>query len=72
MSLHNGLSPAEKTAARAVYGAITATTALAFAASVYMGSGCAVLAGLGVVVYMLGLGHGVDADTPPRFPTYLS
>lgn len=62
MNLRTGLSPAEKTVVLAVYGAIAATTVLGFTASVYMGNSYAVLAGLGVVAYVLGLRHGVDAD----------
>ena len=62
MNLRPGLSSTEKSVVLAVYGAIAATTALGFAASVYMGSSYAVLAGLGVVAYVLGLRHGVDAD----------
>ncbi len=57
-----GLSSVEKTIILSVYGAIAAATILGFTASVYMGNSYAVLAGLGVVAYVLGLRHGVDAD----------
>jgi len=62
MNLHTGLSSAEKTIVLAVYGAIAVATALGFAASVSMGSSYAVLGGLCVVAYVLGLRHGMDAD----------
>jgi high-affinity nickel-transport protein len=55
-------SLAEKTIVIAVYGAIAAATLFGFTASIFMGNSYAVLAGLGVVAYILGLRHGFDAD----------
>ena len=55
-------SLAEKTTLVAVYGAIAAATVFGFMTSAYMGNNYVVLAGLGVVAYVLGLRHGFDAD----------
>jgi high-affinity nickel-transport protein len=62
MNRKTRLSSVEKAVMVSVYGAIAAATVLGFAASVYMGNNYSVLAGLGVVAYVLGLRHGVDAD----------
>ena len=45
-----------------LYIPIIASTAIGFSASVYIGKFSVVLAGLGLVAYVLGLRHGVDAD----------
>lgn len=55
-------SPTERAVALSLYGAIAAATILGFSASVYVGNRFAVLAGLGIVAYVLGLRHGIDAD----------
>jgi high-affinity nickel-transport protein len=62
MNFATGLSSSEKTVILVVYGAIAAATLLGFATSAYMGSSYVVLAGLGLVAYVLGLRHGFDAD----------
>lgn len=45
-----------------LYGPIIAATLIGFAASTIIGRISVVLAGLGIVAYVLGLRHGVDAD----------
>ncbi len=45
-----------------IYAIITAVTLFGFVASLLMGRSYLVLAGLGVVAYLLGLRHGVDVD----------
>ncbi len=49
-------------AAVLLFGVIGAVTAGGFAASIYIGGRWPVLAGLGLVAYVLGLRHGFDAD----------
>ncbi len=48
--------------AAGLFGAILTVTAIGFAASLYIGDRWPVLAGLGLVAYVLGLRHGFDAD----------
>ncbi len=45
-----------------IYGIIIAATLLGFALSSFIGQRYIVLAGLGIVAYVFGLRHGVDAD----------
>lgn len=56
------LSWGEKTKIGLLYAAIAAVTILAMIASTIVGQVSPVLNGLGIVVYVLGLRHGVDAD----------
>jgi high-affinity nickel-transport protein len=56
------VSVAEKTKIGTVYGAIAAVTVLSMAAAAILGHVSPVLNGLGIVAYVLGLRHGVDAD----------
>ncbi|HEV2167102.1 MAG TPA: HoxN/HupN/NixA family nickel/cobalt transporter [Thermoplasmata archaeon] len=56
------LSGPEKLRAALLLGAIGAVTALAFVASILIGERYVLLAGLGVIAYVFGLRHGVDAD----------
>jgi high-affinity nickel-transport protein len=57
-----GLLPKEKLTIISLYFAIAIVTVLCFAASTLMGQSYLVLAGLGLMAYVLGLRHGVDAD----------
>ena len=57
-----GVSGSEKVTLALIYAAITIITVLAFSASVAIGRVSVPLAGLGVVAYVFGLRHGVDAD----------
>ena len=57
-----GFLPHEKTRIIIIYILIIAFTLICFAASILIGQSYVVLAGLGVVAYILGLRHGVDAD----------
>ena len=57
-----GLSRREKARVAALYAAIASVTVFGFAASFAIGRAAIVLAGLGLVSYVLGLRHGVDAD----------
>jgi high-affinity nickel-transport protein len=57
-----GLSRAEKVKVVALFGGIVAVTLFGFFASFVIGRVAVVLAGLGLVSYILGLRHGVDAD----------
>jgi len=57
-----GLSRGEKLRIIAIYSSIAAATLLGFLASLVVGKLSVVLAGLGVVTYVFGLRHGVDAD----------
>jgi high-affinity nickel-transport protein len=57
-----GVSSAEKTKIGTVYGAIAAVTVLSMVAAAILGHVSPVLNGLGIVAYVLGLRHGVDAD----------
>ena len=57
-----GLSRGEKFDIALVYLPIIIATVLGFVASTIIGNLSTVLAGLGIVAYILGLRHGVDAD----------
>lgn len=57
-----GLSREEKSKLLLVYGPIIIATVLGFVAATIIGSISVVLAGLGIVTYILGLRHGLDAD----------
>jgi len=56
------LSRSEKAKISLLYGVIAVITILSMAASILLGHVSPVLNGLGIVVYVLGLRHGVDAD----------
>ena len=56
------LSRNEKIKIGIVYSTLGVTTVSAFVASVVVGSTTTLLAGLGIVAYVLGLRHGLDAD----------
>jgi len=56
------LSGGEKVRIALLYGVIVGVTAFGFAASYAIGRVAFVLAGLGLVSYVFGLRHGVDAD----------
>ena len=56
------LSRREKVQVASLYAAIASVTVFGFAASFAIGRAAVVLAGLGLVSYVLGLRHGVDAD----------
>jgi high-affinity nickel-transport protein len=56
------VSAREKATVALVYTAIIVTTVFAFSASVVVGRMSVSLAGLGIVAYVFGLRHGVDAD----------
>ena len=62
--LSNGLrlAPGEKYRILAIYAPIVAATALGFLLSSLVGRMSVVLAGLGIVAFVFGLRHGVDAD----------
>jgi high-affinity nickel-transport protein len=57
-----GLQGGEKARIALLYGVIVAVTVFGFAASFAIGRQAVVLAGLGLVSYVFGLRHGVDAD----------
>jgi len=57
-----GLDRSEKLKVVIIYGIILAVTAFGFFASFVIGRVAVVLAGLGLVSYILGLRHAVDAD----------
>ena len=57
-----GLSRSEKFEIVLVYLPIVVATVIGFVAATIIGNVSAVLAGLGIVAYILGLRHGVDAD----------
>lgn len=57
-----GLSPREKARIVGLYVALGVATAFGFMASFLIGRQSLLLAGLGVVAYVFGLRHGVDAD----------
>jgi high-affinity nickel-transport protein len=57
-----GLSPNEKVKIATVYSSLGLVTASAFVASIWVGTVTVLLAGLGIVSYVLGLHHGMDAD----------
>jgi len=57
-----GLSRAEATKVSALYVALALVTLGGFAASDLIGRSYALLAGLGLVAYVFGLRHGLDAD----------
>ena len=57
-----GLSQKEKIKILAIYAPIIAATIFGFVASTIVGNMSVVLAGLGIVAYVFGLRHGVDAD----------
>lgn len=57
-----GLTGAEKVRMVVLYGVIIAVTIFGFLASFAIGRMAIVLAGLGLVSYVFGLRHGVDAD----------
>jgi nickel/cobalt transporter (NiCoT) family protein len=58
----SGLSRTEKVKVAALFAGIIAVTLFGFFASFVIGRVAVVLAGLGLVSYILGLRHGVDAD----------
>jgi nickel/cobalt transporter (NiCoT) family protein len=57
-----GLSSGEKAKVFGIYAPIIAVTVFGFVASMIIGSASMILAGLGMVAYVFGLRHGVDAD----------
>jgi nickel/cobalt transporter (NiCoT) family protein len=57
-----GFSGGEKARIALIYGAIAAITVFGFVASFAIGRVAVVLAGLGLISYVLGLRHAVDAD----------
>lgn len=57
-----GLSEGEKTKIVIIYVPIIAATVFGFAASTIIGSMSIPLAGLGIMAYVFGLRHGIDAD----------
>ena len=57
-----GLSSGEKARVALIYGVIVSVTIAGFLMSFAIGRVAIVLAGLGIVSYLLGLRHGVDAD----------
>ncbi len=61
-SIINSLDRDEKIRISLIYAGILAATGIGFAASVIVGRIAVVLAGLGLVAYVFGLRHGVDAD----------
>lgn len=62
VSKNLGVSNTEKTKIGFVYSGIAIVTALSIVAATIIGHISPVLAGLGIVAYVLGLRHGVDAD----------
>lgn len=61
-SIMGGPTPGEKVKIVIVYSLIGLATILGFVASAIVGQLSVLLAGLGVVTYVFGLRHGVDAD----------
>ena len=57
-----GLSPGEKIKILGIFVSIICATAFGFITSTIIGNMSVVLAGLGVVAFVFGLRHGVDAD----------
>ena len=57
-----GLQRREKLQIGLIYAGILTATGIGFASSIVVGRIAAVLAGLGVIAYVFGLRHGVDAD----------
>lgn len=57
-----GLSRTEKVKIATLYSSLGLVTVSAFVLSVWVGTATVLLAGLGVVSYILGLHHGMDAD----------
>src|ERR1035438_3014862 len=57
-----GLSAGEKVRVVLLYAVILSVTAFGFLASFVIGKEAIVLAGLGLVAYVFGLRHGIDAD----------
>jgi nickel/cobalt transporter (NiCoT) family protein len=57
-----GLSRKERIKILVIYAPIIAATVFGFVASTIVGNMSVVLAGLGIVAYVFGLRHGVDAD----------
>jgi high-affinity nickel-transport protein len=57
-----GLSPKDEVTIAIVYSLIALGTFVGFLASTFIGRVSVVLAGLGIVAYVFGLRHGVDAD----------
>ena len=57
-----GVSFQERSTIAGLYLAVISITALGFVAATLIGQSYAILAGLGLVAYMFGLRHGVDAD----------
>ncbi|HYB76226.1 MAG TPA: HoxN/HupN/NixA family nickel/cobalt transporter [Nitrososphaerales archaeon] len=57
-----GLSRKEKVKIALIYGALAMITVCGFFLSFVVGQVTVVLAGLGIIAYVLGLRHGVDAD----------
>jgi high-affinity nickel-transport protein len=57
-----GLSRSEKIKVGVIFAAILTVTAVGFSAAFVIGKIAVVLAGLGLVCYVFGLRHGVDAD----------
>ena len=57
-----GLSPNEKFKIAILYSLLGLATVLAFIASAIVGRLTVLLAGLGIVAYVLGIRHGMDAD----------
>jgi len=58
----NGVSPGEAVKIVTVYSLIALVTGLGFLLSTIVGKLSVLLAGLGIVTYVFGLRHGVDAD----------
>ena len=56
------LSRKEKITIAMIFSVIALVTAFAFSAEYMIGRTAVVLAGLGIVAYVFGLRHGVDAD----------
>jgi len=57
-----GFSRKEKISIALIFSIIVLVTLLAFSAEFIIGKITVVLAGLGIVAYVFGLRHGVDAD----------
>ncbi len=57
-----GLSPRERLLVLLIYSGIASVTLAGFIASTSVGQSYVLLAGLGLVAYVFGLRHGVDAD----------
>ena len=57
-----GLNRSEKIGIASIFGILAIITILAFSIELVIGETTVVLAGLGIVAYVFGLRHGVDAD----------